>query len=55
MALGATDAQMGALERLQSVESELMLLGRLAQRGTRAQWNGTMARAARSRCGGSVP
>jgi len=26
MALGATDAQMGALERLQSVESELMLL-----------------------------
>ena len=27
MALGATDAQMGALERLQSVESELMLLG----------------------------
>ena len=26
MELGATDAQMGALERLQSVESELMLL-----------------------------
>ena len=26
MALGATDAQMGALERLQSVESELSLL-----------------------------
>jgi len=30
MALGASDAQMGALERLQSVESELILLGNSA-------------------------
>ena len=54
MDLGATDAQMGALERLQSVESELILLGASPSGGTRAQrrgrWHEPDGVAAAARC-----
>ena len=54
MDLGATDAQMGALERLQSVESELILLPPRPAWDTRSAER-AMAGTGRSRCGGSVP